>query len=142
MPRATVNLNDTRRFDLKSLPGGFIILRKMSYGQILHRQEMAMKMSAQASKGADSMKMEMENAHQAVAVFEMMTCIVEHNLTGDDENVLLDFRIGATTTLLDPQVGQEIGLYIDEMNQLRGDILGNSLTESAVVSTEMVSTTP
>jgi len=139
MPRATVNINDTRRFELESLPEGFVVLKKMSYGQILQRQEMAMKATMSAQQGQTSAKMEMESAHQAVAIFEMMNCIVDHNLE-DENGTKLDFRIGATTTLLDPLVGQEIGQHIDEMNQLRQGQLGNSSTESVVVSSLPVTT--
>src|SRR5687767_14544157 len=102
MPRATVNIAETQRFDLESCPEGFVVLRKMSYGQVLQRQEMAMQMQMQAQRGKGSdgaARMDIKNMHQEVAVFDFKTCIVEHNLE-DDGGRLLDFRVGASTVLL------------------------------------------
>lgn len=139
MPRATVDITRTNKVDLKSLPGGYVELRKLSYGQFLERQSLAMKMSMAVQK-SNSQKnseaaMSLEQAQLAVAVFEMRHCVASHNLE-DDQGNLLDFRIDAATTLLDPVVGQEIGAAIDEMNQLpSGDNQGNSLRGSSDVST-------
>jgi len=132
VPRATVDITATERYDLESVPGGYVVLRRMSYGQFLQRQEMAMQIQmTQQSNGSrrgssGDAKMDIKNAHLAVASFEMKCCIAEHNLEDDTGNVL-DFGQTFTTTILDPRVGQEIGARIDEMNKIE---LGNSPTES------------
>jgi len=45
MPAAVVDLNSTEKFELKSLPEGFVVLRKMTYGQKLVRQQNAQVMT-------------------------------------------------------------------------------------------------
>jgi hypothetical protein len=55
VPRATHNMSHTERFELKSLPGGFVVLRRLNYEQYLERQAMAMemRMSTTAGQSAD-----------------------------------------------------------------------------------------
>ena len=53
MPRATVDVTSTTRFELESLPkteddeAGFVELRKLSYGQILERRDMGAKIAVE-----------------------------------------------------------------------------------------------
>lgn len=125
MPRATVDINDTRQFDLKTLAGGQVTLRRMSYGKYLERQQLAMTMAIEQAEKKGQMgdvKVDMNTA--AVAYFEFKECIVDHNLTDHDDQPL-DFRKPHTITLLDPRIGQEIGDHIREMNELEAT-LGNS----------------
>jgi hypothetical protein len=123
MPRATVDITDTRRVDLKSCTGGYVILRRLNYGEFLKRREMNMQMSIDNAQGKQSMDIQM--LQTAVTQFEFRACIVEHNLenhTGE----LLDFKLPYTLTLLDPRIGQEISDSIDSMNQFSPDDEGNS----------------
>ena len=53
MPRATADVITAVHLDLKSCAGGFVKLRRLTYGQKLHRQSMAMKMAMSQSKGQD-----------------------------------------------------------------------------------------
>lgn len=134
MPRATVDINDTERIHLKTVPEGYVVLRRMSYGQFLQRQEMAMRIQMQSAgrRSSEGPQMEVKNAHQAVAAFEMQVCVVEHNLT-DHNDMPLDFNQSFTITLLDPRVGQEIGDHINRMNLLDDEegVVGNSSATSS-----------
>lgn len=129
MPRATVNIAETQRFELKSLPTGYVVLKKMSYGQILARQEMAMRVQMQMASRKQDPTMEIKNANQEVAVFEFSHSIVDHNLE-DEQGARLDFKQAMSVIYLDPAVGQEIADNIMKINNLDGEELGNSSRES------------
>jgi hypothetical protein len=121
MPRATTNANDTERVELKSCPGGeeeddgYVVLRRMNYGQMVRRRQMSMAMTL---RGVDNdTEGTIEAVNRNLVEFEFAVCIVEHNLT-DDRNRPLDFKKGSTLDRLDPRVGDEISQAIDDMNQL------------------------
>lgn len=114
MPRA-INTIDTVHYELKSCPGGFVELRRMTYAQYLRRQEMMMNMQVSGSNGKTTGEMKVNGL--TVAQFEFRICVANHNLT-DDQDQLLDFKQLHTLEILDPKVGQEIGEFIDKMNQL------------------------
>lgn len=151
MPRATINPDYRERKDLKSLPpegdeeGGFVILRRMSYDAYLERREIAARVSVESEvsgKGrgrqVTDQRTLVEMMQREVAFLEMRECIVEHNLTDENGN-LLDFTKKSTLRKLDPRVGDEIGIYIDELNQFDegeddDDALPPSVTESGTPS--------
>lgn len=139
MPRATINIGDTVRKELRTCPGGYVELRKMSYGDYLHRQELAMQMQMEASAGKKEGVMSMKSAHVDVAVLDFQKCIAGHNLQdGNDQD--LDFRGTSWVLQLDPRVGQEIGAYIDELNQLNDASVGNSSAGSVESSSAQEAT--
>lgn len=124
MPRATNNIADVERIDLTTCPGGYVTLRRMTYGQYLHRQQMAMDMQMQTTgKKGSAMSMDINMAQDKVAAFEFATCIGEHNLE-DDQGNSLDFRQALHVQMLDPRVGQEIGDNINRMNTFE-EAVGN-----------------
>lgn len=112
MPRATTDLESRERLELKSLPEGFVELRRMSYGEILQRRDMGMRMVAEAGK-ADSMVMEM--IQTKTTQFEFERCITDHNLE-DHTGRKLNFRNMQDFQSLDPRVAQEIEEAISKMN--------------------------
>lgn len=114
MPRATVS-NDTTDIDLTTLEGGTVKLKRMSYGKWLERTEMAMKMQFVSGKGKDTAG-QVEMAQKAVTTFEFANCVVEHNLT-DDNDQPLNFGSPVTLDILDPKVGNEISAKITEMHE-------------------------
>lgn len=114
MPRATRQIEATVRKDLKSCPGGFVILRRMSYGEKLHRQNMT-KMSFTGNRRTKDFEGELNMMNEAVALFEFGRCVVDHNLT-DDQDRKLDFTKADDVRSLEGQIGEEIDTYIGEMN--------------------------
>jgi hypothetical protein len=119
MPRATVDTSKTDRFELKTLPAsegeeaGFVVLRRMSYGEFLKRRDMISKMSMKGEgKNTEAI---MEMANEVVTRFEFLTCIVDHNLEDANGNPL-DFRSNKTFAVLDPVVGEEVAELIDDYN--------------------------
>lgn len=115
MPKAVVNLEDTERVELKSLEGAFVVLRRMSFGQITERRAL-MKLSIASSKGSKDVKGEMAMANAEITRFEFRNCIVEHNLEKDDNGTLLNLSSPVDFASLDPRVGQEIESLIEKRN--------------------------
>lgn len=123
MPRATFDTSITQRFDLKSLPAsgseevGWVELRKLTYGQILQRRDMAAKIAIEGlgDKRSDDLKVTTDLIQKAVTEYEYKNCIADHNLE-DGQGVKLNFGDAINVQNLDPQVGQEISDLIDKLN--------------------------
>jgi hypothetical protein len=131
------------RFELKSLEGGFVVLRRMSYGERMTRksfmskvklqQELSGSRAERRSKSAQGFMAEMDMANEAVTAFEFSVSIVDHNLEYDDRGVVkkLDFTNSAHVKLLDGRVGEEIDELIVDLNELDdNDEVGKSTTSS------------
>jgi len=119
MPKA-VATQQTERFDLKSLPEGFVELRKLNYGEVLRRREMSQQMDFGESedgrpKGTFVMDMD------GVAIFEFSRSIISHNLT-DENDAPLNFQDAAQVLKLDAPVAQEIEALINKLNQFDVDL--------------------
>jgi len=129
---AAVSVGSERK-ELKSLPGAFVILRRMTYGEKIHRQEQSMNEAvmrepkgnrAQRRNKKRETEMVMNLAQRAAQEFEFAKCIVEHNLE-IKEGVLFDFTDPGALDFLDPQVGEEISSLIDDMNNFDNDEEGD-----------------
>jgi hypothetical protein len=120
MPRATV-LKTTERRDLTTVEGGYIELRRLSYGEKLAKDAEAMKMRFGMDAATSNFDAEMSLINEFATVLEFQKCIVGHNLTkpgkneGDDD-VPLDFSKPADVRELDPRIGDEISTLIGELN--------------------------
>lgn len=124
MPRATNNIEDVHHYDLKSLPEAFVDLRRMSYGEYLKRQGMAMDMQMRSEGRGKGNVMDIDLGQQKVTEYEFATCIAAHNLE-DDQGNTLNFKSPGHVHLLDPRIGQEIGDLIDKLNTWEEDQAGN-----------------
>jgi hypothetical protein len=116
MPKATSTYQE--RFELKSLEDGFVVIRRMSYGEKLERQQMAMKIAV--NMGGKDATAAIDMAQLRVAEFEFPKCIVDHNLTNEDDQPL-DFRKPTAIKMLDGVVGEEIAEYIGQVNNFELD---------------------
>lgn len=113
MPKAVAVLQ-AERFDLKTVPEGFVALRKLTYGEILKRRTLSgmMEMSdVDNQKGLITMNAE------AVGFYEFKTAVVDHNLE-DENGRQLNFNDPQDVVKLDPRVAQEIERHINDMNNL------------------------
>jgi hypothetical protein len=119
MPVATIRVDDTDRFELKSLPSGYVVLRRMTYGQSLERRTL-MKLTFNTRKGQKNLEGELAMANRRVQMYEFSHCIVEHNLTDDMERQL-NLSDPVVLDRLDPRVGQEIESLISDMNSFEDD---------------------
>lgn len=120
MPVGTRKIETVRR-ELKSAPpDGFVVLRQLSYDEMLERRDGGIKilMEQQPGRNVDA-KTSMQIANRWSNQFTFPRCIVEHNIT-DENNVPLNFssaNIEMVFKMLDPKIGSEIERYIDELNQ-------------------------
>lgn len=118
MPRATVDAS-VERFDLKSAPpDGFVELRRMSYDQYLQRVDMAGKMTVGGK--AKELLGELQMANKKTTLYEFGLCVVNHNLT-DENDQPIDFNKPLSFTKLDPRIGQEIAELIDNLHEFAQD---------------------
>jgi hypothetical protein len=122
MPNATFESEES--FELKSLEGGEITLRRMSYGQKLERTSAASKMSILMQKGSKDIQGTIDTLQAAAAVFDFRTCVVRHNLTKNvnGQEVPLEFSNAGDVAVLHPRVGEEISSLIDKMNNFEDDV--------------------
>jgi hypothetical protein len=86
----------------------------MGFGEYLQRRDLALKMSMEAR--SKNQKVNIETIQTEVAAYQLRVCVVEHNLE-DASGRTLNLGSAADLAQLDPKVGQEIGRYIDELNE-------------------------
>jgi hypothetical protein len=110
---------------LKSLDGGWVKLRRMSYGERLHRTDIAMTMSMQQDNRAKTGKMEIKQAQTSVGRFEFATCIVDHNLEKED-GTQLNFKNDLDFGQLDGRIGEEISSLIEDMHDWEKNLPNSS----------------
>lgn len=115
MPKAVSNNQETFRHDLKSLPEGFVVARRLTYGEKLQRRAMVSGLKIQGSKNSDFAG-EMNLVNEQATLFDFQRCITEHNLEKDDNGTLLDFSNMQDIRALDPRIGEEIDDFLSELN--------------------------
>jgi hypothetical protein len=115
MPRATAQISDLVHKDLNTLPEGYVKLRRMTYGQKLQRQQMAMKMMMSGDSKTKEMQGEMAFVNAYATAWSFGVCVAEHNLE-DENGKSLDMNNMKDVQRLDPRVGEEIDTYINELN--------------------------
>jgi hypothetical protein len=122
VPKVTTSPSETERVDLKSCAGAFVILRKMTFGELNKRDMLLTTMkvmggSRKKRASEDSIFGILEGANDKVAQFEFQCCVVDHNFFVDDEEkVPFDVRNVMHVNSLDPKVGGEIKRKIEDMN--------------------------
>lgn len=121
MPKATATVVEPERHELKTLPEGFVVLRRLTYGQKLERKAMSSIASAESGgRGSKNMKMQIAMINEQAQLYDFTHCIVDHNLT-DDNDEKLDFSRVEHVRLLDPRIGEEIERLMDAMNNFEED---------------------
>src|SRR3954466_13065752 len=102
MPRATATVSGSERFDLKTLPEGYVELRRLSYGQKLERRAMSSVAQAEGGGRGKNFKMTMARINEQATIFDFTHCIVDHNLE-DDNGVKMDLSNVINIRRLDPR---------------------------------------
>jgi hypothetical protein len=143
MPKVTVNPEEYIRTELRHAPpDGFVMLRPLPYGMKLERRDRAsrMRMMAEMPKGGrgvvQDQTIELETFSEWATAFDFAYCIGEHNLQNGD-GTLIDFTKPMSLKMLDPKVGSEIELAINNLNEdedeeLLEDFLKRSTTLSEI----------
>lgn len=121
MPVAVLRKQDNPRRELKTAPpDGYVVVRRMSYGESLAREAIATKFTVGGDANSKEFSGDIKIDQERVALFDFATCIVEHNLTDENER-LLNFKDPKDVKLLDKEIGREIGELIDEVNNTDTD---------------------
>jgi hypothetical protein len=133
MPVAVVVQSSERR-ELKSLPEGYVVIKRMTYGQKLLRSELNMKMLIEmGGKGKADMQGEMKIMSRQVALWEFANLIEDHNLT-DAEGRTLDFNRNVDVERIEGKIGEEISTYIDELNNFEKEVEDENLPSGSAAS--------
>jgi hypothetical protein len=138
MPRATV-LKTTERKDLTTLPktdegdGGWVELRRLSYGEKLQKDAEAMKMKfrtdeMQGGKN-EGVAAEVSLISEYATLVEFRRCVMDHNLE-DENGKKLNFGNPDDIRKLDPRVGDEISTLIGEMNDFQKEATTSTVDAS------------
>lgn len=124
MPKAVVD-DEFTRYELKSLPEGFIELRPMEYGDVLERNGMMLKMSSKMDQGNRKQRRSGQSGfgdnidftlgNREVTLFEYQKCVGDHNLD-DKYGNKLDLKTPQGISALHPKIGAEIGELLEEIN--------------------------
>ncbi len=115
MPVATTSPEETERHDLKSLEEAFVELRSMTYGEWLHRRDMATKMAIEGDPRKKDSKVTIDAIQTETTLYEFGKCIVDHNLTDAQDNPL-NLAVKKDFSRLHPKIGEEISALIADMN--------------------------
>lgn len=125
MPIATGNLAATERHDLKSLPDGYVVLKRLSHGESMARRGFLSRAkveggarSSRDKKLAKGFVAELDLMNEQTTLYEWAHCIVDHNLTFMDVETerKLDFRIPEHVKMVDGRVAAEIDDLITDLN--------------------------
>lgn len=119
MPVATIAAQP-KRYDLKSLPDGYVIIRRLSYGETLERSALSSKFNIDYQAKSKDMKAFIDMANELTTLFEWAHAIVEHNLT-DENNRPLNFKLPQDVKAVQGVIGGEISAYIMEYNDFDDD---------------------
>lgn len=132
MPNATT-ITAPERFDLKTLPEGYVVIRKMTYVERLHRQDISLNIKASLNSKQRNSDVEFGAVQKAVTHWEFKTLIVDHNLE-DETGRKLNLADPKDFALIGPEIGEEVGNLIDEFNQTNSQDLFRSDPESDQLS--------
>lgn len=130
MPVAVVQNPLSDKIDLKTLPGGYVVIRRMTHGQKLERQAFTSRLKFSIAKKRD-MQGEIDLMQKAVSLWEFKNLVAEHNLE-DLDGRTLNFTNPADVEKLDGKVAEEITAHINALNNFEEDAdddeteLGNS----------------
>lgn len=126
MPDATVS-RELHHYDLKTLEGGWIKLRQLSYYEMLERRDKSSRLTqstefdrktgrpTNSKSETVDVKTIIETLNMWEREYTFKNCIAEHNLT-DSNGVALNFSSPQTLRMLNPKIAFEIEKLIDDLN--------------------------
>jgi len=89
MPRATI-ASETEKFELKTIPDGYVVIRRMTYGEKLNRTDDMVNLHA----AMDQEEVQIQMMSKRVAFQDFANLIVEHNLTDENDRRSEERRVG------------------------------------------------
>jgi len=129
MPVAVISGTETEEFNLKSLEGGYVVIRRMTYGEYLQRQQMTSNMKISNNRESDYAGI-MELVNKNAIAYEFANCITDHNLE-DEKGEKLNFAKPGQVDRLPAKLGNEINTLINKLNAFEEAEEGNSNSASS-----------
>lgn len=120
MPVATVRTDEFEKYNLKTVEGGWVDLRRLTYGEKLKRRSMTGSMTMRSERGKRDFEAEMQLINEAASAFDFAHCVVDHNLE-DETGRKLNFASRQDLQRLDPRVGDEIETLMDGLNNFESE---------------------
>ena len=120
MPIAVITDDISDKISLKTLPpDGYVVVRRMSYGESLARESKPTRLLIESSdgKGKTTPQAEVDIQTEALALWDFANLVVEHNCEDRDGRPLNFKNISDVKKLAGP-VGREIGKIIDDFNDV------------------------
>jgi hypothetical protein len=150
MPLAVVVEEPVRR-DIKSCPpDGYVMIKRLTYGEKLERRKYNSKMEMKMTRGSRDATSIIDIFKEEMELYDFAHAVDGHNLTKlvnkntgqqckrDDPDAIevpLDFLKPSDVKMIAGQIAEEIGKYIDELNNFEEDEeTGNSKGASAPTS--------
>jgi len=117
MPIAVVTNDISDKLPVTSAPpDGYVIVRRMNYGEKLLRSNMAAKFMMSGSSKDKDFQGELDMQTEEVAYWDFANLVVEHNMQ-DKDGKQLNFANKHDVKKLDGVIGDEIGNLIDGWNE-------------------------
>jgi hypothetical protein len=122
MPRATANIEEKHKRELKSCPEGYVEARRLTYGEKLQRRAMVsgLKVKAGEKGKKDDFAGEMQLITEESTLYDFQHCVLDHNLEDENGNKL-NLTLKADIARLDPRIGEEIDQFLSELNNFEED---------------------
>jgi len=115
MPVGTITNTTSDKLALNTAPpDGYVIVRRMTYGEEMHRSSLAARFLMGGTSSKDFTG-ELDIQSEKVTLWDFANLVVEHNIT-DASGRVLNFKNEQDVRSLDVRVGKEIGQYIDDFN--------------------------
>ena len=113
MPVAVAG-DEVHKEELKSVEGGYVVIREMSYGERIQRSSLTGAMKVLKDNKSDyAGEISMET--QRLTLWDFANLVVEHNLE-DTDGRTLNFKNEADVRKLSSRIGDEVGTLIDKWN--------------------------
>jgi hypothetical protein len=137
----------SKRFDLKTLAEGYVVVRRMNHGQKLTRGALSDKLRFTGSKKQKDIAGEIDLMQREIAVWEWTNLIEDHNLEEyinpkkpEEGTRKLDFSNPQDIGKVDARIAEEISTRIGELNNFEDELddessaLGKSASTSGLGS--------
>jgi len=133
----------SERKNLKTLPEGYVVIRRMNHGQKMARGSLSDKMRFSGSKKSKDVQGEIDLMQREITIWEWTNLIEDHNLEEyinprkpEEGTRKLDFTRQIDIEKVDARVAEEISTYIGELNNFEDDTEdeGSELGKSASTS--------
>ena len=119
MPVAVV-MEGSERYDLKTLPGAYVKIKRMNWGEKLQLRSFNSKMTMRSQKGRKDVESELSIFNKQQELYSVAHCITEHNLQDSDER-LLNLTLEGDCLKLRADIAEEITTLIDKLNNFEDD---------------------